>query len=175
MSDAFAREGAKHGIRVNAIAPVASTGALAQAWEKTSDMKNATVFKPEYNVPMVLLLCSDTILANANGVTGSLFEIGCGWHARTRLRASEGYSIVDHTTPSPEDIRKQLAVITPSSEHPSDREFAAIDTEVLANIERRKTAEIGRKEYRYGELDVVLYSTHPLYFTKVWEMLTTVA
>ena len=45
---------------------------------------------PEYVAPMVALLSSDERL---DPPTGGLYELGAGWHARTRLQTSHGCEI----------------------------------------------------------------------------------
>ncbi|KAL6897426.1 hypothetical protein GGI43DRAFT_385295 [Trichoderma evansii] len=58
LSEATAQTGQEYNIKVNTIAPVASTGALAVALAGSNDKNKKPVFKPEYIVPIVLLLSS---------------------------------------------------------------------------------------------------------------------
>lgn len=101
--------------------------------------------KPEYNVPAVLLLCADSIRGQKNTITGGLFEIGCGWHAATRLRAVSGI-----TTRQPSEV-------TPES---ISNGWKPLPESVLENIEFRKSLEIVNNDYEYTKRDVILYSMH---------------
>ena len=112
------------------------------------DDKNSAVdMKAEYNVPAVLFLSSNTIHGHKNNITGGLFEIGCGWHAATRLRPVSGMTF-ENVNPSlitPEDIARDWS---------SD-----LARNVSANLELRKDVEIAPVEYEYSNRDVILYST----------------
>lgn len=83
LSEALAREGADFNILVNTIAPGASTPAL-----DTALVGSSQEFKPEYVAPFVSLLASDRV---PDLRSSGLFEVACGWHARTRLQRSKGY------------------------------------------------------------------------------------
>ena len=128
---------------MNTIAPVATTGALAAAWANTSNENKNVAMKPEYNVPAVLLLSADTLNGRKNTITGGLFEIGCGWHAATRLRPVSGF------------MQDRLSPITPEQ---IAQDWRVLSDDVLANIALRKNVEIGRREYEYIDRDIILYS-----------------
>lgn len=130
----------KYNIRVNTIAPVATTGALAAAWANADDKNKDVAMKPEYNVPAVLLLCSDSINSQ---LTGGLFEIGCGWHASTRLRPVSGVT------------SRHLSSLTPESVL---RDWKPLASSVLDNVEFRKGIEVANNNYEYTDRDVILYS-----------------
>lgn len=106
ISEAAAREGLKHNIRVNTIAPVASTGSLAVALSNTNGKNKTPLFKPEYIVPVILLLSSDTFNGTPNRNTGGLYEVGCGWHAATQLRVSSQIMLTENTPFTTEELSK---------------------------------------------------------------------
>ena len=98
---------------------------------KTDDKNAQSGFKPEYNVPMVLLLSSDW-LAQAPDPTGGLYEIGCGWHARTRLRAM-------------------------GMDNPMEASVGP-NNHVLAKIDAAASTNLPPILYNYTDRDILLYS-----------------
>lgn len=146
----------KHNIRVNTIAPVASTGGLAQALSDTNNKNNQSVFKPEYIAPIVLLLSSDMLNGRRNEITGGLFECGCGWHARTRLRPSSELNFTSATEISPELLSN--AWVESAQQPPKTLPASEPAVDVLKNIERFKQADTWRTEYKFTGRDVILYS-----------------
>lgn len=141
MTEVAARQGACHGIRVNAVAPVAGTNALQAAWSGSQAQNIAASFKPEFNAPMVMMLCSE----EAKGFSGVLFEIGCGWHVATRLCKAEVAHLESCTDKSPSSILRGF-------QYP-----LAIET-----IKARQTQDFAHTEYKFGTKDVILYSTRTL-------------
>ncbi|KAK6376117.1 hypothetical protein LTS17_007368 [Exophiala oligosperma] len=87
LADALAREGAKHNIVVNTIAPIAATAALAANIKAMPGGQQNNPLKPEYVSPLVTLLSSPQAQFLASG---GLFEVAGGWHACTVLQRSEG-------------------------------------------------------------------------------------
>ena len=140
MSEPTARQGAEHNIRVNTIGPVASTGALAAARVNISERGKEVNMKPEYNVPAVLLLSSESINGRKNAISGGLFEIGCGMHTTTRLRPVSGV------------VHKEMPQVAPEAMVSKWRD------DVLTKIEFYKDISIACVEYKYNDRDVVLYS-----------------
>lgn len=161
LSEATAREGLKHNIRVNTIAPVASTGGLAQALSGTNDKNNQQVFKPEYIVPIVLLLSSDMLNGKRNDTTGGLFECGCGWHARTRLRPSHEIDFTSISEISPEVLSNPWVE---SVQDPSRTSLATktgdSSSDVLNLIEKYKHGDTWRVGYKFTSRDIILYSKY---------------
>ena len=140
---------------MNTIAPVASTALLAAAWANTDERDKDTDMKPEYNVPMVLMLSSSTMHGLPNPITGGLFEIGCGWHAATRLRPCAGYYFASDAQTTPESIRRDWVDLPPYG--------IANGTPLKTNtvqkvIDQRKAVDVVRTEYEYNDRDVILYS-----------------
>lgn len=108
------------------------------------DDKNKSVdMKAEYNVPAVLLLSSDKHKGRKNTITGGLFEIGCGWHAATRLRPVSGMVFDNASRITPEDM---------------SRNWCDLSQNVSANVELHKDIEVNRVEYEYSDRDIILYS-----------------
>ncbi|CAG9996211.1 unnamed protein product [Clonostachys byssicola] len=97
FSKALAIEGRKNNIIVNCISPSAGTnltkGVLPEEIVKSR--------KPDYVAPIVLLLSSDKVPADASG---RIFEAGCGWQARTRFQRSDGYDFPRNTPLTPEMV-----------------------------------------------------------------------
>ena len=102
---------------------------------KADDKNNQASFKPQYNVPMLLLLCSDW-LSQAPNPTGGLYEIGCGSHARTRLRS---FDIENSRTASPT-----------ATQH------------VPQQVEVAKATDLPQVTYTYTDRDIILYSEYSL-------------
>ena len=140
LSEATARQGAKHDIRVNTICPVASTGALAAAWANTSERGKDVDMKAEYNIPAVLLLSVESISGRKNAISGGLFEIGCGLHMTTRLRPVAGV------------VHKDLPEVTPEAMVSDWQE------DVLTKVEFYKDIPIAGVAYEYDDRNVILYS-----------------
>ncbi|KEF63536.1 uncharacterized protein A1O9_01514 [Exophiala aquamarina CBS 119918] len=159
LSEATAREGLKHNIRVNTIAPIASTGGLAQALSGTNEKNKQRIFKPEYIVPIVLLLSSDTLNGKQNQTTGGLFECGCGWHARTRLRSSHMIDFTSTSEISPEVLLNSWTEIVQNpSPTASATNTGGSNFDVLGLIEKAKKADSWRVEYKFTSRDVILYN-----------------
>ena len=79
---ALAREGAKRGIQVNCIAPVAES-------RMTATVLPAEVLeklKPEYVAPVVAYLASE-----ACEESGGIFELGAGWVSKLRWQRTKGH------------------------------------------------------------------------------------
>lgn len=81
FTNTLAIEGARKGIRVNVVAPVAGSRLTETVLPK--DVLEA--LKPEFVTPLVVRLC-----AESSTETGSLFEVGAGWVAKLRWERSQG-------------------------------------------------------------------------------------
>ncbi|KAJ9608804.1 hypothetical protein H2200_006575 [Cladophialophora chaetospira] len=161
FSEALAREGAKHNILVNAIAPTASTPALAVAVKDAS-----TSFSAEYCAPFVAALCSDSVPYPS---TGGLFELAVGWHARTRLQATHGSAIprsAELTEEAAAQLLRDMADFDSAPpRYPEDAEHGLKEVfrqlpqiSVLQRIEAAKKREPRGTIYEYGEREVLLYN-----------------
>lgn len=161
LSNALAREGAGHDITVNAVAPVASTPGLAGALQDSS-----TEILPEYSAPFVALMSSDAVPFPA---TGGLYEIGGGWHARTRLEANRGvewHESGDLGSQEALEASNKLAIFEQNSlSYPEDYEngLNRLHDQVhrqgtLSRIEVAKTARASGSEFEYTQRDAILYS-----------------
>jgi multifunctional beta-oxidation protein len=95
FSEALAREGARYDILVNTVAPVASTPGMATVIADSSPLA-----LPEYCAPFVALLCTNSVPAPN---TGGVYQIGGGWHARTRLQAGHGIAVISEEGTEPLD------------------------------------------------------------------------
>ncbi len=83
MVNALKHEGAKYGIFVNAVAPVAAT----RMTESLLDPKALEALKPELVSPIVAWMCSE-----ACDVSGNVYEAGAGHYARVQLVEAPGAS-----------------------------------------------------------------------------------
>lgn len=162
LSNALAREGAVHNITVNAVAPVASTPGLAGALQDSS-----TEILPEYSAPFVALMSSDAVPCPA---TGGLYEIGGGWHARTRLEANTGVEWHEGgclgSEKTLEGSSKLANFERNSLSYPEDYEngLKRLHDQVhrqgtLGRIEDAKTARANGSKFEYTQRDAILYST----------------
>lgn len=145
LSEATARKGQEYNIRVNTIAPVASTGGLAVALAGSNDKNKEPIFKPEYIVPVVLLLSSDRLKGEVNRTNGGLFEVGCGWHAASRLRPTSQVNLAPGRSAFPEELSKSSI----KESH-----------DVLPTIKRLQQTELPHNDYTFTDQEVLIYSRY---------------
>ena len=130
-------------------------------------------FKPDYVAPLVALLCSDKV---PHPPTGGLFEVGSGWHARTRWQRSGGHGFPIDRQLTPEAVASAWEQITDfedgRADHPEDphdglrsimsnmknTSMAGTDQTILGKIERAKKAKSEGSMFSYDDRDVILYS-----------------
>lgn len=176
LSRALAREGAKYNIFVNTIAPNAGTNMTRSIMPE--EMVQA--FKPEQVAPIVVALSSDKV---PNPPTGGLFEVGSGWHARTRWQRTGGHGFPIDVRLTPEAIMKEWKKIINfddgRADHPEDAQDGLksimnnmqnksagsavkiagnVNSEILDNIEKAKNMEAEGSEFVYDDRDVILYN-----------------
>jgi NAD(P)-dependent dehydrogenase (short-subunit alcohol dehydrogenase family)/acyl dehydratase/putative sterol carrier protein len=103
MMNTIKLEGEKHNIKVNAIAPMATT-------RLTDDILPADLqekLKPEFVAPLVLYLCSEQC-----PVTGSIYNAGMGYYSRAAIMTGSGTVIGDgKQVPTPEQVSKNIKKI----------------------------------------------------------------
>ncbi|KAL8947370.1 MAG: hypothetical protein Q9222_006348 [Ikaeria aurantiellina] len=176
FSRALAREGAKYNILVNTIAPNAGTNMTRSIMPE--DMVQA--FKPEQVAPLVAALCSDKVPKPG---TGHLYEVGSGWHARTRWQRSGGHGFPvdvkltpeavskawkdivnfdDGRADNPEDSQDGLKSIMKNFQNRSKGKAGGTagegDVDYLANIDKAKKAKADGTEFSFDDKDVILYN-----------------
>ncbi|KAL8775362.1 MAG: hypothetical protein Q9209_000370 [Squamulea sp. 1 TL-2023] len=176
FSRALAREGAKYNILVNTIAPNAGTNMTRSIMPE--EMVQA--FKPEQVAPLVVALSSDKVPQPA---TGNLYEVGSGWHARTRWQRSGGHGFPVDVRLTPEAVLKAWKDIVNfddgRADHPEDSQdgLKSImnnmqnktkgntgssagegDVDYSANIEKAKKSQADGTEFSYDDKDVILYN-----------------
>lgn len=176
FSRALAREGAKYNVFVNTIAPNAGTNMTRSIMPE--EMVQA--FNPDQVAPIVVALCSDKI---PNPPTGGLFEVGSGWHARTRWQRSGGHDFPIDVKLTPEAVAKKWKEIVDfddgRADHPDDVQDALkgimknmqnrskgkiqktstnVDERILENIEKAKNFQYEGSQFSYDEKDVILYN-----------------
>ncbi|KAG8531601.1 bifunctional hydroxyacyl-CoA dehydrogenase/enoyl-CoA hydratase fox2 [Bacidia gigantensis] len=174
FSRALAREGAKYNIHVNTIAPNAGTNMTRSIMPE--EMVQA--FKPDQVAPMVVALCSDKVPQPS---TGGLFEVGSGWHARTRWQRSGGHGFPIDVTLTPEAVSKAWNSIVDFSDgradHPEDGQDGVKsimknmrnksiyegspdheEPHHLANIAAAKKLQAKGSHYSYDDRNVILYN-----------------
>ncbi|KAK5054520.1 hypothetical protein LTR84_001411 [Exophiala bonariae] len=159
FSSALAHEGALHNITVNAVAPVASTPGLAGALQGSS-----TEILPQFSAPFVALMCSNIVPYPS---TGGLYEIGGGWHARTRLEANGGIEWNETEHLGGEEALKCLATITnfELKSYPEEYEngLKRLHDQVyrqgtLGRIEDAKKVQGDGSIFEYTQRDAILYN-----------------
>ena len=176
FSRALAREGAKYNINVNTIAPNAGTNMTRSIMPE--EMVQA--FKPEQVAPLVVALCSDQV---PQPPTGGLFEVGSGWHARTRWQRSGGHGFPVDVMLTPEAVMKAWSDIITfddgRADHPEDGQDGLksimnnmqnksngnvegtggnADTGILENIKKAKAMHSEGSRFQYDDRDVILYN-----------------
>lgn len=174
FSRALAREGVKYNIYVNTIAPNAGTNMTRSIMPE--EMVQA--FKPEQVAPMVVALSSDKV---PKPPTGLLFEVGSGWHARTRWQRSGGHGFPVDVKLTPEDVVKAWSTIVNfddgRADHPEDSQeglksilnnmqnrsggskaASGSSKEIMENIEKAKNMESEGSKFKYDDKDVILYN-----------------
>ncbi|KAL9045860.1 MAG: hypothetical protein Q9214_001174 [Letrouitia sp. 1 TL-2023] len=180
FSRALAREGAKYNVYVNTIAPNAGTNMTRTIMPE--EMIQA--FKPEQVAPLVVALSSDKVPEPS---TGGLYEVGSGWHARTRWQRSGGHGFPLDVKLMPEAILKAWDVITDfddgRADHPENTQeglkgimrnmqnantavagrgpspaSGKTENDVLNKIEAAKRMNADGTTFQYDERDVILYN-----------------
>jgi hypothetical protein len=115
---------------------------------------------------MVVLLCS-----NLSPATGSIFEVGAGWHARTRLQANPGVQWRSYNRFDAETVSGALSLLTnfeaSSVTYPGEQSLTSLNDQAyrkgaLARIETAKTARGQGSHFAYTGRDVILYSRFAL-------------
>ena len=137
-------------------------------------------FKPEQVAPLVVALSSDKV---PNPPTGNLFEVGSGWHARTRWQRSGGHGFPIDVRLTPEAVLKEWKDIVNfddgRADHPEDSQDGLksimnnmqnkrggssrkpagdANPEILDNIEKAKKMQAEGTEFLYDDKDVILYN-----------------
>lgn len=135
-------------------------------------------FKPEQVAPLVVALCSDRV---PESPTGGLFEVGSGWHARTRWQRSGGHGFPVDVKLTPEAVVKVWSDITNfddgRADHPEDSQDGlksimnnmtnrssvvnkarTAKSAILGNIEKAKQSQSEGTKFTYDEKDVILYN-----------------
>lgn len=107
-------EGEKHSIKVNAVAPIATT----RLTEDILPPDLAEKLKPEFVAPVVLLLSSDECK-----VSGAIYSAGMGHYARVAMVTSPGIVLGgDQEIPSPESLAhhiKEIVSLDGAKEYPN--------------------------------------------------------
>lgn len=137
-------------------------------------------FKPDQVAPMVVALCSDSV---PKPPTGGLFEVGSGWHARTRWQRSGGHGFPVDIKLTPEAVVKAWNDIRNfddgRADHPEDGQdglksimnnmqnrsgvkkgnaAGTASTEILENIEKASRLQSEGTRFKYDDKDVILYN-----------------
>ncbi len=172
----MAREGAKYNIHVNTIAPNAGTNMTRSIMPE--EMVQA--FNPDQVAPIVVVLSSDKVPEPA---TGGLFEVGSGWHARTRWQRSGGYgfpidikltpevivkewkdivNFEDGRADNPDDVQDGLKSIMKNLQNRSKggkrNTPRKPDQDLFNKIEKAKHFNSEGSEYSYDDKDAILYN-----------------
>ncbi|MCK5163945.1 MAG: SDR family NAD(P)-dependent oxidoreductase [Desulfobacula sp.] len=93
-------ETARYNIKINTVAPNASTGMTQGVFPD----EVAKRIKPEFNTPIVTFLCSDEIRES-----GMIFTMSAGWFARSVMVSGKGVCIGDTKRPiKAEEIRDKF-------------------------------------------------------------------
>ncbi|SCU97700.1 LAMI_0F11034g1_1 [Lachancea mirantina] len=155
LSKTLAIEGAKIGIRVNAVAPHAET-----AMTKTifSDRELQNHFDPALVSPFFVLLASDELSKVSKApVTGRLFEVGGGWCSETRWQRAEGAVSM---SPDPEFLRDHWSQVCnfngPEVTYPTSTQDSSMA--ILQAVTQAAKSASAKDLFKYTERDVILYN-----------------
>lgn len=137
-------------------------------------------FKPEQVAPLVVALSSDKV---PQPPTGNLYEVGSGWHARTRWQRSGGHGFpvdvkltpeavleawndivnfydgrADHPEDSQDGLKSIMKNMANKSEGKSSSSRREGGIDFLVNIESAKQLGSDGTEFSYDDKDVILYN-----------------
>ena len=132
LTRSLATAGARHGIKVNLIAPGAVTRMAGKAAEAgPGDGTASPWMSPELVAPMVALLSHETC-----PVTGEIYAAGFGRFARLFIASTEGYV---HDTPEPtiEDIAQHWATINDETGYYVPTDLMAWSSAFMAHLTTR--------------------------------------
>ncbi|TKA75761.1 Peroxisomal hydratase-dehydrogenase-epimerase [Friedmanniomyces simplex] len=143
LTKTCAREGAKHNIHVNAVAPSAGTNMTRTV--RPEDQVQA--MKPDFVAPLVAVLCSD----RCPDPTGGLYEAGTGWFAATRWQRARGVDFPHQEgVPLVEAVHEVFGKICDfddgQADHPDTPEEGG--RWYMANIERSVNKQLARRKER---------------------------
>jgi NAD(P)-dependent dehydrogenase (short-subunit alcohol dehydrogenase family)/putative sterol carrier protein/acyl dehydratase len=103
MVNTIKLEGGKHNIKVNAVAPTATTRLTEDVLPPDLKAK----MKPEFVSPLVLYLCSDQCPVN-----GEIYNAGMGYYSRSAVVTGHGVAPAKpDQVPTPEQVAKEMANI----------------------------------------------------------------
>lgn len=108
-------EVSRYDILVNTVAPTAYSRMTADLFPPEYEEK----MKPQFNVPLVLYLCT-----RENTATGHIYSMGAGWYGRTAIVSGDGCRIGNAERPiSMEEVRDQFDAIS-GLDNPTPHESA---------------------------------------------------
>lgn len=152
FSQGLAREGKKHNIFVNTIAPNAATAMTKSIFTE----EQFAMCGPEPIAPLIALLASDKCPD-----TGKLFEVGSGWIGATRLQRSAGFTF-DKAVITTEMIASNWATICDfsASTYPGSVPDAAAPIIKAATVPKvmGPLDYSSRGDYDYTWKDSILYN-----------------
>jgi len=131
LTRSLTTEGAAHGIKVNAIAPVAWT---RMAGTPGRDVEAPPQMEPELVAPMVAFLAHEDC-----PVSGEIYAAGAGRFTRIFIAETEGYV---HATAEPtiEDVAENWATINDERDYRVPADLNAWSAAFMAHLRRRGTA-----------------------------------
>ncbi|GAA5839388.1 hypothetical protein JCM11251_003965 [Rhodosporidiobolus azoricus] len=126
----LAREGAKYGINVNAIAPVAASAMT----ETIMPPEMLAQLSPSKIVPLVAFL---THPEASSSISGKVFEAGAGWYGQLRWERTKGHVFKTDETFTPAAVKEKWGVINDfkGAEFPE----SLTDTDYLGFLEKAKS------------------------------------
>jgi NAD(P)-dependent dehydrogenase (short-subunit alcohol dehydrogenase family) len=124
LTRSLATAGARHGIKVNAIAPAATTRMAGRAVEATPEMSPALV------APMVAFLAHEEC-----PVSGEIYAAGAGRFARVFIAETEGY-VHTGATPTIEDVARNWATINDERDYFVPADLNAWSVSFMTHLRR---------------------------------------
>ncbi|KAJ2858461.1 hypothetical protein J3B02_000211 [Coemansia erecta] len=170
FTNTLAIEGAKYGIRANAIAPNAGTAMTATIMPA----EIVEMLKPEYVAPLIGYLAHDS-----TPHTGKLFQVGSCWVSEVRRQRSGGVGFPLTKPITPEDIaarwsdinnfddgrahfvantRQSSAELLENANSSNDNEEEAAADEDTVDLARAYASKSEPQPFDYTKRDVTLYA-----------------
>ncbi|OLY82674.1 Peroxisomal hydratase-dehydrogenase-epimerase [Smittium mucronatum] len=148
LTKTLAIEGAKHGIRVNCIAPNAGTAMTATVFPP----EIVELLKPDYVAPFVGFLshssCKDS---------GKMFQVGSCWAGEVRRQSSGGFIFPQNDSFTPESIRDKWPAIIDFNDGRAvnNKDIREVTTRIVSSLVKMNSKSPSSKRTEKSKLQLV--------------------